>query len=149
MTSEVPMVSAAPAETLEGVFTVASEVPTVLVPDDSRVSKPAFFVDSPAAKRLKVTPTPTQHDSSDATACRGQPRFLPDPVGNPNPLPPLQWCLKITAGNDIGRIPSPPLLLPLTKKFSWISQPSSACRQPPSVLPFSSITSTRKVTPAP
>ena len=142
-------------EALEGVFTVASEVPKVSVCDCSCESKSVFPVDAPAAKRLKVTPT--QHDSIDATPCRGQPQFLPapgpgpqsSPVGNPNPLPPSQWCLKITVGKDIRRISLTTLLLPLTMKFSWVSQPSSACRQPPSVPPFSSTTSTRKGTPAP
>ena len=108
------------------------------------------FVDSPAAKRLKLTPTPTQHDSSDATACRGQPHLLPDPgsgpltpsVENPSPSHLPSGVSKVLRARTFGVSPSPPLLLPLTKKFSWVSQPSFACRQPPSVLPFSFITST-------
>ena len=72
-------------EALEGVFTVASEVPKVSVCDCSCESKSVFPVDAPAAKRLKVTPT--QHDSIDATPCRGQHTVSPSPRTRPSILP--------------------------------------------------------------
>ena len=156
--SEVPMVlvpDGSAAETLAGVFAVTSEVPKFSVCDCSCESKSVFPVDAPAAKRLKVTPT--QHDSIDATPYRGEPQFLPapgpgpqsSPVETPTPSHLPSGVSKLQRAMTFGVSPSPPLLLHLTMKFSWVSQPSSACRSPPSVPSFSSITSTRKGTPAP
>ena len=79
-------VSTVAADALEGVFPVHSVPPEV---------------------------TSTQFDSVNASPCQDQSPCPPVPepgphtfpVGNPNPLPSPQWCLKITAGQDTRRVP--------------------------------------------
>ena len=136
VSSEVPIVlvpDGSAAETLEGVFAVTSEVPKVSVCNCSCESKSVFPVDAPAAKRLKVTPT--QHDSIDATPCRGQPQLLPAPGPGPQSSPVGDSCT-LTAATFPDALP---LFLPdhnvrltaaATHRNVRASRPSPHCPPP-------------------
>ena len=111
------MVSETAAETLEGVFTVASEVPKVLVPDGSSESKSVFPVDSPAAKRLKVTSS--QHDSIDPTPAQAT------RTGDSRPPPiPITWILKVSVGDGVRRTSFPAASSPPSTTLSQVSPAS-------------------------
>ena len=100
---DAPMVSATAAETLEGVPTVASEVPRCF-----------SALMTPASRSLcsLLTRQASNDSRCDATPCRGQPQFLPAPGPGPlstlleTPTPPTFSVVSQNySGKDIRRLP--------------------------------------------